>query len=154
MKFLYLFIVLIICSKCTSKQPFDQLIWLDNNSSKNNARLMMSEDLMNSHLALGMSKDKTIKLIGFPTVEETEIMLRAEVEKTYGEISETLSNNTKWSPEQRADVLQNWFNQSTLIQDEWSYLLSWTNGAGPFPVYLKVVFLNNKLISSEIQVEE
>jgi hypothetical protein len=133
---------------------FNQTVWLDEQFIENNARLKMTDDLMEQHLSIGLSKEKTRLLLGFPDAKETDMVLRNEIESDYDNVSEILSDNSSLTKEQKVEILKNWFDQSTLIQDQFSYLLSWTNGAEPYPVYLNIVFLNNKLVSSEILIKQ
>jgi hypothetical protein len=114
----------------------------------------MTDDLMENYLALGSSMNKTMLMLGIPDQEKTEIVLRNEIEATYDNVSAALSDNSKLTTDQRTKALQNWFDQSTLIQDQFNYLLSWTNGSESYPVFLHIVFINSKLVSSEILVKQ
>lgn len=154
MRFTLILIVVASLINCTSKVPFNQSVWLDEQSVSNNHRLPMVDDIIDRHLILGISIDETMSILGTPNLTNTEIVLKSEIESVRAEVADVLADKSSLNTDERIKVLDNWFNQSTLVEDQLNYLLSWTNGAEAYPVYLKIIFLNNKLVSSEIFIQQ
>lgn len=98
-----LFILLLVITSCTTDQKFNQQKWLANSdvNDRNNPRADMTDDLLNNHLKVGLSKNAVLALLGKPEKDGIENRLPKGVKMPD---SLALTNEENLKPEHREKV--------------------------------------------------